>query len=110
MKSFVIDELRPADHRKLRTYLDDHFDAAAVGGVYWIPIVAKMLTELQSSHRQCQPFYFALELEPGRLAVELLVRTRSRVRCSCMGYATERQRNWLLDQVDAIFEQLEIKT
>ena len=52
----------------------------------------------------------ALELGPDRLAAELLVRTRSRVRCDCIHYADERQRNWLVRTVDAIFEKLEIIT
>jgi hypothetical protein len=52
----------------------------------------------------------ALGLRPDRLAGELLVRTRNRVRCDCIHYADERQRNWLIQTVDAIFEKLGIIT
>jgi hypothetical protein len=49
-------------------------------------------------------------LGADRLAAELLIRTRNRVRCDCIHYADERQRNWLVQTVDAIFEKLEIIT
>jgi hypothetical protein len=52
----------------------------------------------------------ALELGEDRLAGELLVRTRKRVRCDCIHYADDRQRDWLIRTVDAIFEKLEIVT
>ncbi len=110
MKQYVIDELRPSDHKKLKKYLDDNFDVSELGGLYWIPLEQDMLTSCQAEHHGCQPHCFALELLPDRLACELLVRTRSRVRCECIQYATDRQRNWLIDLIDGIFEKLELKT
>jgi hypothetical protein len=47
-------------------------------------------------------------LEEKSLSSEFLVRITKQVRCDCMGYATKEQRNWLMDQVDAIFEKLGI--
>ena len=110
MKQFVIDELRPADYEKLKCYLDDHFSAGIPAGIYWIPIALEVLSHIQSEHAECHPFYFAVELKPGRMAVELLVRTKSRMRCGCMAYATENQCNWLIRQIDTMFEQLGIQT
>lgn len=51
---------------------------------------------------------FALKLEQNLLACELLVRTQKHIRCDCMAYATEKQRNWLIDQIDAVLEKLAI--
>jgi hypothetical protein len=110
MKQYVIDELRPADHKTLKAYLDKHYGPAALGSIYWIPIGSGLLTEVQAEHRQCQPHYFALDLLPDRLACELLVRTKNSVRCSCMAYATQKQRDWLIELIDTIFKRLEIKT
>ena len=110
MKQYVIDELRPADHKTLKTYLEEHYGPAALGSIYWIPISTDLLTELQLEHRQCQPHYFALELAQDQVACELLVRTKNTVRCSCMAYATKKQRNWLIELIDTIFSRLEIKT
>ena len=108
MKQYVIDELRPSDHEKVKAYMDDHFDRARIEGIYWIPLGEKQLAGVQMNHMSCQPFYFAVELEPHRLACELLVRTQKRIRCDCIQYATETQRNWLIELMDAILEKLEI--
>ena len=110
MKQYVIDEIRPADHDKLKAYLDDAFGRAAMGGLYWLPLDSDLLSEAQRSHTACAPFYLALELGENRLAGELLVRTHQRVRCDCIGYADARQRDWLIGRMDAIFEKLGIIT
>jgi hypothetical protein len=110
MKQYVIDELRPADYRTLKSYLDDIHGPAAMDGVYWIKVEADLLTEIQAAHQECRPYYFALELENSRLSCEFLVRSKNRMRCDCIHYATRNQRDWLIDFVDKIFERLEIKT
>ncbi len=108
MKQFVIDELRPADFEKLKTYLDEAFGAGAIDGLYWLRIAENVFSDIQNDHEECQPFYFAIDLEPDRVMIELLVRTKNRVRCACMAYATEIQCAWLMRQMDEIFERLEI--
>ena len=110
MKQYVVDELRPEDHEKLKGYLEATLQSSGVDALYWVPILPELLNEIQAAHTGCQPFYFALELEPDRLCCEFLVRTKTRVRCNCMTYATEKQRNWLIETVDAIFTKLEIIT
>jgi len=42
------------------------------------------------------------------LCCELLIRTKQRVRCACMGYANQEQRNWIISGIDRVFEKLEI--
>jgi len=108
MKQYVIDELRPSDHEKIKAYMDDHFGPVSLKGIYWIPIEEKQLAGAQIEHVSCRPFFFSVELEPHRLACEFLVRTRNRIRCDCIQYATEQQRNWLIERMDAIFDTLEI--
>ena len=110
MKQYVVDELRPDDHLKLKEYLDANYAVPGVTGLYWVPLDKQLYAEVQESHSECQPYYFALELTSERLACEMLVRTNNRVRCQCIRYATERQRNWLIQVVDAFFEHLEIIT
>jgi len=108
MKQYVIDGLRPQDHDRLKAYLDEHVQAAAIVGIYWLPLDESVLTPLQINHRECAPHVFALKLEQNLLACELLVRTQKHIRCDCMAYATEKQRNWLIDQTDAVLEKLAI--
>jgi hypothetical protein len=108
MKQYIIDELRPDDHKKLRAYLDENLESSRIEGIYWLPLELKVLTDVQRGHTDCQPFYFAIELEAENLACELLVRTKSRVRCDCINYATATQLNWLIQVVDGMFEKLKI--
>jgi hypothetical protein len=110
MKQYVIDTLRPEDHRKLKAYLDANYAVAGFEDLYWLPIDGRLYTEIQKSHLDCHPLYFALELFPERLACELLVRTNNRIRCDCIHYATAEQRNWLIAVVDAFFNDLGIIT
>ncbi|MBW2177680.1 MAG: hypothetical protein JRH03_12160 [Deltaproteobacteria bacterium] len=110
MKQYVVDEIRAPDHEKIKTYLDEAFGSSEMGGIYWVPIAGNLLNDVQCAHATCQPYVFALDLEPDRLTCELLVRTRNRIRCDCIGYATESQRNWVISVVDAMFEKLEIYT
>ena len=110
MKQYVIDEIRPQDYAKIKGYLDETYGDSGVGGLYWVPLDEAVRSGVQRAHDDCAPFFVALELGPDRLAGELLVRTRSRVRCDCIHYADERQRNWLVQAMDAIFEKLEIIT
>ena len=79
-------------------------------GVYWVPIDEEHLAGVQAAHDQCRPFFFAVQLDEDRIACELLVRTRNRIRCDCIRYATEEQRNWLIGMFDAIFDELGIIT
>ena len=110
MKQYVIDELRPGDHYKIRKYLDETYGPAEMGTIYWVRLGGEVLTEIQQEHADCQPFYFAIELEEDQLIIEMLVRTKNRIRCACIGYASNDQRTWIMDLVDAIFEKLDIAT
>ena len=110
MKQYVIDELRPDDYRRIKAFLDQKFGTSALDSIYWIPLEPRLYDDTQKAHKACQPYYFALDLEAGHLACELLVRTKNRVRCQCITYASAQQRNWLIDSVDAFFSKLEIKT
>ena len=108
MKQYVVDELRPGDHEKLKAYLDENLAYAGLDGLYWKPIDITVLTDTQAAHTQCAPFYVALVLTPESLSCELLVRTRNRMRCDCMGYATTEQRDWIIGWLDGVFNQLGI--
>ena len=110
MKQYVIDEIRPQDAEKIKTYLDETFGASGLDGLYWIPLDETLLSEVQKAHNDCAPFFMSLELTPDRLAGELLVRTRRRVRCDCIHYADKRQRDWLIETMDAMFDRLGIIT
>jgi hypothetical protein len=110
MRQYIIDELRPGDYRKVKVYLDDQLTTGSIEGVYWMPLEKHLLNATQVRHRHCQPFYVALELTPVKLSCELLIRTQHQVRCDCIEYANETQRNWIIATIDAIFNRLDIYT
>ena len=110
MKQYVIDELRSADVVALKSYLTEHYGQAEMDGLFWIPVKDKLLSDIQTAHHECRPHCFAVDLDDRRIACELLVRTRNRIRCDCISYATKGQRNWLIALVDDIFDRLAILT
>jgi hypothetical protein len=110
MKLYVIDEIRVENYKQIKVFLEKEYGKSEMGGIYWVPVDEALLTSLQASHPSCQPFYVALDLEPDRLCCELLIRTKQRVRCDCMGYANQDQRNWIISGIDRVFEKLEIIT
>ena len=110
MKQYTIDELRPEDHERLKAYLDEHFAAPGMENLYWVPMDQAVYEDVQRQHEQCRPHYFALELLPESLSCELLIRTHQRIRCDCIRYASPKQRDWIIQVVDAIFDRLEIAT
>ena len=110
MKQYVIDELRLEDYEKLKTFMDENYKSSQLDGIYWIPLEKNLLTDTQSEHRECQPFYFAVDVEETMISCEFLVRTKNRIRCDCIDYATEKQRNWMIHFIDEIFKKNEIIT
>ena len=106
MKQYVVDELRPEDYEVLKKYLDEAFGPAEMDGIYWIPVADEILADIQRQHGQCRPHFLAVDLDQSRIACELLVRTKTRMRCDCIQYATEKQRNWLIELIDTIFDRL----
>ena len=110
MKQYVIDDFRYSDYTKIKSYMDENYSCSAMGEVYWIPIDNGMLSDVQSEHLQCKPFYFLVELTAQAFALELLVRTKNNIHCNCIAYATEKQRNWCIHYVDTIFEKFKIIT
>ncbi len=108
MRQYVIDELRIEDIEKIKAYLDKNYSISEMTGVYWIPVDSDILTEIQVLHTDCQPYYFAVELESDKISCELLVRTKKKINCSCMVYATREQRDRIIQLIDTIFEKNKI--
>ncbi len=108
MKQYVVDQLRPADELRVREFLERRYGPPALGAIFWVPLEEGLLSPTQSAHRDCGPHCAAIELEGGRLSLELLIRSRQRLRCSCIAYASRAQREWLIGEIDAMLEELTI--
>lgn len=106
MKQYVIDELRIEDYQKVKNYLDEHCIPATFSGVYWMTVPEEILTDLQKTHVECQPYYIGIELDENQLSCGLLVRASGNIRCHCIAYTNEDQRNWLVNTIDSVMDHI----
>lgn len=109
MKQYVIDELRWQDYEKIKAFLDKKWGPSEIGGIYWVPMEQEFLAPVQAGHIECQPIYYIIDLQPDVMSCELLLRTKSRVRCDCIRYANKEQTDRIIRFADDLLETLEIK-
>ena len=102
MKQFVVDSLNMNDISSLRTVLIKRFGQPFMDEVFWIELEDSILSDEQKKHKDCAPHCFALSLKETSLVAETLVRSRKKMRCSCMGYAGSGQILWLVGLIDDI--------
>ncbi|MEW5735853.1 MAG: hypothetical protein AB1921_13425 [Thermodesulfobacteriota bacterium] len=108
MKQIVVDQLRPGDRDRIEELLTRRFGESPLPGIYWVPLPEDALSPVQEEHPDCAPFVIALEVSETALSCELLVRSRQRMRCSCVAYATEGQVLYLLRLLDGLLGELGI--
>ena len=110
MRQLLFDEISPSDIKKIKHYLATHAETAPLSGIYWISLPEELWDETQSAHKNCQPFYFAIEVGRSYFRVEWLIRSRQRLRCECVKYANPSQLNFILDFTDKLLKNLKIRT
>ena len=109
MRQFLIDELSILERDNLDSYLKRSLKPGPMDGIFWIELPDDLLGEAQRGHEQCGPFYLGVELEEEKLCFELLVRSQSNLHCTCIAYATEVQRQFVLDFIDKRRAEEQIK-
>ena len=109
MRQFLIDELSILERDNLDSYLKRSLKPGPMDGIFWIELPDDLLGEAQRGHEQCGPFYLGVELEEKKLCFELLVRSQSNLHCTCIAYATEVQRQFVLDFIDKMLAEEQIK-
>ncbi|MFO8241392.1 MAG: hypothetical protein R6T90_10415 [Dissulfuribacterales bacterium] len=109
MRQYVVDELRPQEVKKIKAYLDTCCDISDIMGLYWLTIPGDILSPVQYEHQDCQPHCAAIELGDKWVKIEMLVRSRRKIRCECVNYATTQQRKFLLSFVDRLLEETKIR-
>jgi hypothetical protein len=110
MKQYVLDEIARPDLARIKQYLDEKAQPAGLEGIWWVELGKEQLSEAQLAHPDCQPHCLAVELGRDHLKFEFLIRSRRIMRCSCIGYATRPQRDWIMDFADRLVADLELKT
>ena len=110
MRQYVIDELDKEDVEKATKYLDTHAQLSSVNGLYWIDLPEDLLSPEQYSHEKCKPFCFSIEVGEDAVKFELLIRSKTTLRCSCIQYASKLQRDFIIGFADRMIEELSVQT
>jgi len=109
MRQFLIDELSREERDNLESYLKRTVKEAPMEGIFWLELPPGLWGSAQQGHDSCGPFYFGIELTETKLIAELLVRSESNLHCSCISYATQSQREFLLRFLDTMLAEERIK-
>ncbi|WP_243367953.1 hypothetical protein [Fundidesulfovibrio soli] len=109
MRVYQIDELTREDVEKIEARLVQKGWTGSIKGMYYVPIPEEFLGPEQSEHLEsCGPFFLPLETGDGWIRLELLVRARKILRCSCVAYANASLREHMIDSLDLLVRELDI--
>lgn len=114
MRAYLIEDIYDDNAATIVTALDEKGWRGGIEGIYYLPLPENLLDPEQVGHlEECGPFMMALEVvdRPGDthdLKLELLVRAKGRMRCSCVKYADARQRAYMMELLDTFISELDI--
>jgi hypothetical protein len=110
MRYYLIDEISKSDLEKIKNFLSNRALKSGLDDIYWVEFPEDSLTQIQLEHSSCKPYVFGLELGPGSLRAELFVRNRNQFGCTCQQYCDDRQKNYVIDYVLMLINELNIRT
>ena len=110
MKSYYVDEISSFDLDKITRYLDNNAIESGMEKLFWIEIPSDYLTGMQSEHSECRPHRFAIEIGDTWIRAEFFVRTSVKFGCDCNGYGNEDQKEFIMNYIDNMINELGIKT
>ena len=110
MRQFVIDDLSPMERDNIDSYLKRNLKQGPMIGIYWLVLPEEILTETQKEHTDCSPFYFGVEVEKNLVRFEFLVRSNAHLHCDCIAHATSEQRQYVLDFLDTMLDEEQIRS
>lgn len=110
MRNYIIDELTSENIETFCKFCDAREMQSSMGGIYWLELPEDLLTDEQREHKdECGPHCCGIEILENAIGLELLVRARNKLRCSCVTYANEKQRSWAMNTLDSWLKTLEIE-
>ncbi len=110
MKAYLIDEISKKDMQKIEEFLKNNAISSSIEGLFWIQIPEQLLTKEQAEHKDCAPHICALELGNNWIKLELFVRSSKSLRCTCCGYCTKEQRNFIISYANRMIDYLGVRT
>ncbi|MBU1248649.1 MAG: hypothetical protein KKB70_08125 [Proteobacteria bacterium] len=114
MRAYLIEDIYDNQAEKILAALDEKGFKGPIEGIYYLPLLQDLLEGDQPEHMQeCGPYMMALEAidrvgDTFDFKLELLVRGKGRMRCSCVTYATPSQREYMIDFLDSFIRELDI--
>ena len=109
MRQYMIDQLSREERANIESYLKRTLQPGPVEGVFWLEVPQDLLSKDQRLHDECAPFFFGVELTKEAVCFELLVRGQTNLHCSCIAYASAAQRDFVLQFVDKMLEEEQIR-
>lgn len=110
MISYLIDEITRTDLRNLTAHLKETAMPSGMEGLFWVPIPEDLLSEQQYEHEACKPHVFAIEIGEDWVKLEFFVRNLTNMSCTCSGYATRQQRDFIIRFAHALVRDLNVRT
>jgi hypothetical protein len=113
MRTYLIEDVYDEDLDKIVKAFDELNFKGPLDDIYYLPLPVEMLQPEQRDHMDaCGPYFMALETirngAGNQIRLELLVRGKQKIRCSCVCYATPPQRKHMIEYLDQFIEELEV--
>lgn len=109
MRAYTVDELQEEDVKRIEEHLTRKGWTGSISGIYYVPVPQDLLSEEQRAHLDaCGPFFLPLETGDTWVRLELLVRARQILRCSCIAYAHPALREHMIGVLDGLIRELDI--
>ncbi len=109
MQQYVIDQLRESEIERIKGFLEKNAEKSELDNLFWLQIPDDLLSSIQCEHRDCWPFCAGIEVTDDAVIFEMLVRSRKKIRCKCIGYATQQQRQFILNFCDKMLSETEVQ-
>jgi len=108
MRQYVVDELRKNEIERVTSYLEKYCESGGVNRLFWLQLPKELLSDVQAEHKECGPFCIGIEVTDDSVVFEMLVRSRKKLRCSCIAYASDQQRQFILSFADKMIRETEV--
>ncbi|SKA71572.1 hypothetical protein [Desulfobaculum bizertense] len=109
MRTYCIEDLNSEHIERLRSQLTSLGLTSGMDDLFWLDVPSNLYTAEQKDHAEkCGPYSLGLELQKDSIRLELLVRARSIMRCSCVAYATPEQRFYAIEWLDRLLKEHDI--
>ncbi|MFP4084457.1 MAG: hypothetical protein ACOCPS_06995 [Desulfonatronovibrio sp.] len=110
MRSYLVQEINDSDMTKILKSVTEKAYKIPMEGLFWITVPQNLLSQVQNEHQhQCGPHYMALETGKDWIKLELLVRCEQKIRCDCISYATPDQREFMIEYLDRLIRNQDVR-